>query len=294
MKKLLVQILSLILLILILAGIIWLVIYIDRAAHYTRIKAEFTELEPFPSNMPVFFKGFRIGKITKIAPKDDYTATQMSITLFPRDLNFPKNVYVRVKSYKDDYDYVEVELPELASEKLLKSGDIIEGKSNVTFESLIKKHAESGSLDLIIEGLGEITDSVNKAVQQADGLLADVRATLKSNQNYITLTTKNLSETTGSLYKTSLKIDGSVDQKTLDNTMKNLEQTTQNMQQITKNIDCATRNLTDTMNQVNEISENINGITNGVNCTMKKRFGGFRLIFGKAEQCCDKCKKCTK
>ncbi len=291
MKKLLVQILSFIILILILAGVVWLLIYIDKAAHYTRIKAEFTELEPFPAHMPVFFKGFRIGKITKIEPKDDYTATQMSITLFPRDLNFPKNVYVRVKSYKDDYDYVEIELPELASEQLLKSGDIIKGKSNVTFESLIRKHAESGSLDLIIEGLGEITDSVNKAVQQADGLLADVRATLKSNQNYITLTTKNLSETTGSLYKTSLKIDGSVDQKTLDNTMKNLEQTTQNMQQITRNIDCATRNLTDTMNQVNEISENINGITNGVNCTMKKRFGGFRLIFGKPDRCCDKCKR---
>lgn len=291
MKKLLVQILSFIILILILAGVVWLLIYIDKAAHYTRIKAEFTELEPFPAHMPVFFKGFRIGKITKIEPKDDYTATQMSITLFPRDLNFPKNVYVRVKSYKDDYDYVEIELPELASEQLLKSGDIIKGKSNVTFESLIRKHAESGSLDLIIEGLGEITDSVNKAVQQADGLLADVRATLKSNQNYITLTTKNLSETTGSLYKTSLKIDGSVDQKTLDNTMKNLEQTTQNMQQITKNIDCATRNLTDTMNQVNEIFENINGITNGVNCTMKKRFGGFRLIFGKPDRCCDKCKR---
>ena len=288
MKKLLVQVLSFIGLILILAGIVWLVIYIDKAAHYTRIKAEFTELEPFPAHMPVFFKGFRIGKITKIVPKDDYTATQMSITLFPRDLNFPKNVYVRVKSYKDDYDYVEIELPELASEQLLKSGDIIEGKSNVTFESLIKKHAESGSLDLIIEGLGEITDSVNKAVQQADGLLADIRATLNSNQNYITLTAKNLSETTSSLYKTSLKIDGSVDQKTLDNTMKNLEQTTQNMQQIMRNIDCATRNLTDTMNHVNEISENINGITNGVNCTMKKRFGGFRLIFGKPDQCCNK------
>lgn len=292
MKKLLVQILSFIILILILAGIVWLLIYIDKSAHYTRIKAEFTELEPFPAHMPVFFKGFRIGKITKIEPKDDYTATQMSITLFPRDLNFPKNVYVRVKSYKDDYDYVEIELPELASEQLLKSGDIIKGKSNITFESLLKKHAESGSLDLIIESLGEITESINKTVLQADGLLADVRKTLKANQNYITLTTKNLSEATGSLYKTTVKIDGSVDKKTLNTTMKNLEQTTQNIQQITKNIDCATRNLTDTMNQVNEISENINGITNSVNCTMKKRFGGFRLIFGKPDQCCTKCKKC--
>lgn len=288
MKKIFIQLLSFIGLILTLSGIVLFAIFIDKTAHYTRIKAEFTELEPFPSNMPVFFKGFRIGKITKIEPKDDYTATQMSITLFPRDLNFPKNVYARVKSYKDDYDYVEIELPELASEKLLKNGDIIEGKSNVSFESLIKKHAESGSLDLIIEGLGEITDSVNKAVQQAGGLLSDVRTTLKSNQNYITLTAKNLSETTGSLYKTSLKIDGSVNQKTLDNTMKNLEKTTENIEQITRNIDCATRNLTDTMNQVNEISENINGITNGVNCTMKKRFGGFRLIFGKPDQCCNK------
>lgn len=291
MKKLLVQIISFLALIALICAILWLGIYLDKAAHYTRIKAEFTELEPFAANMPVFFKGFKIGKVTDIQPKDDYTATQMSITLFPRDLNFPKNIYARVKSYKDDFDYVEIELPELASETLLKDGDLIKGKSSVTFESLIQKQAESGSIDLIIETLGDVMVSINNAVQQADGLLSDARKTLKSNQNYITLTTKNLSEATGSLYKTTVKIDGSVNQQTLDNTMKNLEQTTKNMQQITRNIDCATRNLTDTMNQVNEISENINGITNGVNCTMKKRFGGFRLIFGKADQCCTKCRK---
>ena len=290
MKNLLIQLLSFIGLLILICAVLWLGIYLDKAAHYTRIKAEFVELEPFPVDMPVFFKGFKIGKITKITPNEDFTATEMYITLYPRNLNFPKNIYAQVKSYKDDWDYVEIELPELATEQLLKSGDMIKGKSNVTFESLVRKHAENGSFDVIIDTLGEVMVSVNSAVQQADGLLSDVRKTIQSNQNYISLTTRNLSEATGNLSKTTVKIDGSVNQQTLDNTMKNLEETTKNMQQITRNIDCATRNLSDTMNEVNEISENINGITNGVNCTMKKRFGGFRLIFGKAEQCCKKCR----
>ena len=290
MKNLLIQLLSFIGLLILICAVLWLGIYLDKAAHYTRIKAEFVELEPFPVDMPVFFKGFKIGKITKITPNEDFTATEMYITLYPRNLNFPKNIYAQVKSYKDDWDYVEIELPELATEQLLKSGDMIKGKSNVTFESPVRKHAENGSFDVIIDTLGEVMVSVNSAVQQADGLLSDVRKTIQSNQNYISLTTRNLSEATGNLSKTTVKIDGSVNQQTLDNTMKNLEETTKNMQQITRNIDCATRNLSDTMNEVNEISENINGITNGVNCTMKKRFGGFRLIFGKAEQCCKKCR----
>lgn len=290
MKKIVAQILSFILLILILLGIFFTIKHIAAVAKQTHIKAEFTELAPFSSNMPVYFKGFKIGKVTKIEPKDDFTATQMSVTLFPEKIKFPKNITLQVKSYNKNRTYAEIQLPELASEKVLKDGDIIKGKTNMSFESIIQKQAESGSFDLIIGTLGEIMVNVNNTVKEAEGLLKDVRVTFKNNENYITLSTRRLSEATSNLSKTSVTLSSTVDQKTLDRTMKNIEETSNNMKNITRNIDCATRNLTETMEHVNGVSENVEGITNSVNCTMKNRFGGFRLIFGKPDQNC-KCKK---
>lgn len=292
MKKIVIHILSFIILLFIIAGTIFFIKYLIRVSHYTHIKAEFTELTPFSSNMPVYFKGFKIGKVTKIEPKDDFTATQMSITLFPENVTFPKNIYVRVKDYKDNLMYAEIELPELASEKSLKDGDIVKGKTNISFESIVQQNAENGSIDLIIATLGEIMVNVNNTVKEAQGLLKDVRVTFKNNENYISVATRNLSEATGNLSRTSVKISSTIDQKTLDRTMKNLEETSANVKNITRNIDCATRNLSDTMEHVNGISENVDGITNSVNCTMKNRFGVFRLIFGKADQHC-KCRKRT-
>lgn len=291
MKKILIQIISFLALLAIICGIIWLGLYLNKVAHYTRIKAEFTELEPFERNMPVFFKGFQIGKVTDIEPNDDYSATQITITLFPKKLNFPKNIYVQVKSNKGEYDYVEIELPELASEKILQNGDVIKGKSSISFEKLMQMHAENGNIDVIIENLGDVLNSVNSTVQEAGNVLIEVKKILKANEKNIAATTKNLSQTTQNLSNTTSKIDNSIDQQSLNNTMDNIEQATNNIQQITKNIDSATQNLTDTMNQVNQITKNINGITNSVNCTMKKRFGGFRLIFGKADQSCSNCSK---
>ncbi len=291
MKKLLIQIISFLTLLALICGIIWLGIYIDKVAHYTRIKAEFTELEPFEKNMAVFFKGFQIGKVTEIEPNEDFTSTQMSIILYPRNLKFPKNVYIQVKRHKDDYDYAEIELPELASEQALRNGDIIKGKASVSFEKLMQMHAENGNIDIIIESIGDVLNSINSTVQEAGNVLSTTRNILKSNEKYITAATKNLSITTKSLSDTTSKMDNSINQQTLEDTINNLEKTTANIQQITKSIDCATRNFTDTMNQVNQITKNVNGITNSMNCTMKKRFGGFRLIFGKADQSCSKCTK---
>ena len=50
------------------------------------------------------------------------------------------------------------------STTMLKDGDIIKGKSSANWESLFRKHAESGSLDIVMDNLGEITESVNKTI----------------------------------------------------------------------------------------------------------------------------------
>ena len=191
----------------------------------------------------------------------------MSITLYPEDVKFPKNIYIQMKRHSDDFTYAEVMLPADPEVKFLANGDIIEGKTNLSFDSILEKHAQSGSLDAIILSLGDVMANVNNTVLEAEGLLKDVRRTVKNSEKHITTTTKNISEATGNFSKTTFHINNSVDQGTLDRTMENIEN-------ITQNIDCATRTLPETM-------ENVEGITGNVNSTMKKRFGGLRLLFGK-------------
>ena len=290
MKNLLINILLLLIIITFATGFTWLGIYLYNAAHYTRIQAEFSELEPFAKHMPVYFKGFRIGKVTKVVPTDNFTSTRMHIVLFPKKIVFPKNMKAQVRNFEDDFDYVELVIPEIASETLLKSGDVIKGNTSANWKNLYQKHAESGSFDMIIDNAAEITKSLNNTIIEAQGLLKDLRHTVQVNQNNIQNATGYFSNVSRSLYDTTIKLNNSVDQRTLDSTMNNLEKSSENLKQLTRSLDCATRNLTDTMDNINGITKNVEEITNGVNCTMKKRFGGFRLIFGKSEQCCKRCK----
>lgn len=267
-------------------GFLFLIKYIIQSAKQTHIKAEFVELTPFSKKMPVYFKGFKIGKVTKIEPKDDFTSSYMYITFFPKKLNLPENILIQLRSYKKNLTYAEVILPETPSVKKLKTGSIVQGKTNSNLNSIIEKQLENGSFDAIFLNIGEITTHASGAMKELNDLLRDLRVIFKNNESYISVSTRNISQATSHLSKTSVNISSSIDQKTLDKTMKNLEVVTGNLKNITKNVDCATRNLSETMENVNGISENVNGITNSINCTLKSRFGGLRLIFGKTDQNC--------
>jgi len=288
--KIILYVLSVFILIVTFLGSIFLIRYIIKSAKQTHIKAEFTELAPFQKKMPVYFKGFKIGKVTKIVPKDDFTTTLMYVTLFPENVSLPQNVTLQVRSYKKNLTYAEIIIPEKPSIKKLRTGNTIVGKTNMSLNTILERQAENGSFDLIIANVADITANANSTFRELEGLLKDIRTTFRNNESYISISTRNLSQATSHLTRTSLNISSTIDQKSLDRTMKNLEETSKNVKNITRNVDCATRNLSSTMEHVNEITENVNGITNSINCTMKSRFGGLRLFFGKSDQHC-KCKK---
>lgn len=288
--KVILHAISILFLIFCVFALFFLVKHIVHVTKQTHIKAEFTELTPFSRKMPVYFKGFKIGKITKIIPKDDFTTTLMDVTLFPEQMSFPENIYLQVRSYKRNLTYAEIMLPDEPSVKKLKDGTIIQGKTNMSFESILERQSENGSFDLIITTAGEMIVNANKAIQELNGLLSDIRTTFKNNESYISVTTRNISTATSHLNRTTFNISSTVDQKSLDKTMKNVEETSKNLKNITRSVDCATRNLTETMEHINQITANVSGITESIDCTMKDRFGGFRLFFGKPSKKC-KCNK---
>lgn len=41
----------------------------------TYVTAEFKNLRPFHDRAPIYYNGFKIGKVVKVRPNDDYTST---------------------------------------------------------------------------------------------------------------------------------------------------------------------------------------------------------------------------
>lgn len=262
--------------------------YLYRYMSYTRVIAEFDDAEPLPPKMSVFYKGFNIGKVTKVQPHDDYTKTEVHLLFFPADLQLPKNVSARVKNYRKKFDYIDIVYPQLPSETMLKNGDRIKGKTSASVEAFINEQAENGTLDIIVDNVSAFIETLNNTTQNVGELFKTLNNTVKENQRNINQTTRNLELTTRNLRLTTLKINKSVKQDMTEESLQNLNETTKNIKEITKSIECATGNLTQTMNQVNSITNNVDDITCTVAKTLKARMGGMRLLFGKPEACCKK------
>ena len=210
--------------------------YFYRYLSYTRIVAEFDDAEPLPPRLSVFYKGFNIGKVTKVKPVDDYTKTEVHILFFPADLQLPKNVTARVKNYRKKFDYIDIDYPQLPSEKMLKNGDRIKGKTSASIESFMNEQSENGTLDLIVDNVSAFIETLNNTTKNAGDLLNTLNSTVKENQRNINRTTGNLEMTTRNLRLTTLKLNRSIKQDMTDESIENLNQTTRNIKEITKSI----------------------------------------------------------
>ena len=61
------------------------------------VTAQFNELEPFPNHLPVYYKGFRMGRTVKVYPGPDYTTTRVDMRLKSKNLKLPENTTVILK-----------------------------------------------------------------------------------------------------------------------------------------------------------------------------------------------------
>lgn len=66
----------------------------------------------------------------------------------------------------------------------------------------------------------------------------------------------------------------------MDATAQNVQSVSQNTKQMTKELNNTIPQINCSIQKINEILHNIDEMTAGMNCTMKKPFGGIRMIFG--------------
>lgn len=254
----------------------------------TKITIHFKDLEPLKHHLPVYYNGFKLGHTTKVYPSKDYKSTMVDIRIVTKNLKLPANTTATLRR-KDKKDYIELEYPNAPYIAHLRHKDIIEGNLGINFEHYLQDQAENGGLDEIkanvnqtIKSAGQTFDALTQMIEVTTDILKDAQPLIQDSVNNVNITSKNLADS-------SYEIKTSLEKGYLDKSLYNLQQTSNNLVLTTKNttgfteglnkessilINCLLKNL-------NIVICNINQIVTGIGNTLKKRFGGIRLIFGK-------------
>lgn len=263
-------------------------VFAYRYFNITHITAVFDELEPFPKNLNVYYKGFKLGRTCKVYPSKDFTTTHVEMILNANNLNLPENITAKVRS-KYKKDYVELEYPKNPSKNLLKNNSVIEGKKCINISNYIDSEAEDGGLDEIKENLNDTVVAAGETLNALTGLIGTANDTLKEVQPSLRATGQNLATMSKDLSEVTGELSRSTKPHRLSNTFANIEQTTKNLEEASQNlvgitqhantetltlIDCVVKNT-------NCLITNLNDIVKGLKLTLSKNFAGMRIIFGK-------------
>lgn len=277
--------------ILIITGL-WYGIYRINNLHVTAV---FDELEPFPHNINVYYKGFRLGRSTKVYPSKDFTQTYVDMNLHMDDFSLPDNITAKVKT-KNKRDYIELIYPDAPSITYLKNNSRIKGVKGVNITSFIQDQADAGNFDDLADNLSETVEDAGETMKAltdlfhtANDILTDLRPLIKESGENLAVTTRNLTVASDNIANISIGLNRSAKPQILDNTFsnielitRNLELTTSNTALLTKRVDSETTALLNCLiKNVNTVILNINDIIKGFKSTLSKRFAGMRLIFGK-------------
>lgn len=263
----------------------------------TYVTAEFSNLRPFHSYAPIYYNGFKIGRVVKVKPNKTYTSTIVTMELHPRNIKLPINISANLKKEKNKwgrkFDYIDIVYPEAPSIFYLKDGDRISGKTTVDIESFFANQ-DPETLEQIKADMAESAKNLNGTLQMIGELFSTLNDMAVGVSPNMVKASKDFSETTGNIIKVSQTANNIADnindvsgnmnealsEKRMTSTVENVQLTTNNINRFTQEVNNTIPQMNCSLQQINGILYNINEMTAGMNCTMKKPFGGMRMIFG--------------
>lgn len=274
--------------------VVFLLLFIG-AAYYnyrtnTYVTAEFKNLRPFHDRAPIYYNGFKIGKVVKVRPNADYTSTILTLELHPDKLRLPINIVANLKKERnkrnDKFDYIDIIYPDAPSIFFIKDGDRIAGKTTVELDTYLSNQ-DLESLDAIKEDFAQTVKNLNVTVQALGDLFTTLNSMAEDVKPNVVSSSENLNKASAEVVKISGNINsvtGNVNQafdgKSMDATAVNIQATSKNVKVLSSELNRTLPQIQCSINEVNRILCNIDEMTEGLNCTMKKPFGGFRLLFG--------------
>lgn len=256
----------------------------------TYVTAEFKNLRPFHERAPIYYNGFKIGRVVNIRPNKNYTATIVTMELHPHDLKLPINVSANLRKERNKwnrkFDYIDIIYPKDPSIFYLKNGDRVFGKTTVEFESYFANmdpeslEAMKGdaaeavkNLNITIQALGELFGTLNTMAEDVSPNVVKVSSDMSKSASNIVKVSENVRDLSGNM-------DSALSGEMMDTTAKNAQLITRNVKIMTNEFNKTIPQIGCTINEMNRILCNIDEMTAGLNNTMEKPFGGLRLIFG--------------
>lgn len=284
----------------------WLLIFIlvliviANYLNHTYIKAEFNKMDPIPSKMGVYYKGYKLGSTSRLRISKDFKKTYLYITLNQRGLHLPKNIRVKIKKYDNETKYVDIIYPIRPMIRYIRTGDTIKGDTGFIFSGI--SDINQAHIDDLSEKGGDLLSSAKKTTDSLTEMFDLVTDILGENrENILNSTTslkngmKNLEQTTQNMKAMSNKINDGITKQNIQNSTKNIEQMTSNFANSSKDFISITGNFNKTSSDfsvlVPKLSTlidvvqmsicNVNDIILGLKKTLQQKWGGARIIFGK-------------
>lgn len=268
--------------------------------NHTYIKAEFNKMDPIPSKMGVYYKGYKLGSTSRLRISKDFKKTYLYITLNQRGLHLPKNISVKIKKYDNETQYVDIIYPSRPMIKYIRTGDTIKGDTGFIFSGI--SDINQAHIDDLSEKGGDLLSSAKKTADSLTEMFDLVTDILSENrENILNSTTslkngmKNLEQTTQNMKTMSAKVNDGITKQNIQNSTKNIEQMTSNFANSSKDFISISGNFNKTSSDfsvlVPKLSTlidvvqmsicNVNDIILGLKKTLQQRWGGARIIFGK-------------
>lgn len=284
----------------------WLLIFIlvliviANYLNHTYIKAEFNKMDPIPSKMGVYYKGYKLGSTSRLRISKDFKKTYLYITLNQRGLHLPKNIRVKIKKYDNETKYVDIIYPKRPMIRYIRTGDTIKGDTGFIFSGI--SDINQAHIDDLSEKGGDLlssakktTDSLTEMFELVTDILGENRENILNSTTSLKNGMKNLEQTTQNMKTMSNKINDGITKQNIQNSTKNIEQMTSNFANSSKDFISITGNFNKTSSDfsvlVPKLSTlidvvqmsicNVNDIILGLKKTLQQKWGGARIIFGK-------------
>ncbi len=276
------------LLLLILTILLFLVlIYLFKIAISTHLHVKFPELRPFHLNVPVYYKGIKVGKVLARNHTKDYRHTLVTLVIYPRGLKLPEGTTAYLKKHKlynyIKQDYIDLEFPKEMTGKYLSNNSTIMGRATID----INEYGANQNLDEIEEikdNLAKSSENLNYALGGLSDLFGTINEIMEQNRVNLYKTTTNFSNATNNFSSVAEKFDNSIDGEKLNSTFGHIEGATGNLNSASRIIDENICEIEATINNLQEITNDACAITKGARRTLSKPFGGLRLFFGRPIQ----------
>lgn len=286
--------------------LLWIILILSACAivttyfSHTYIRAEFNKMDPMPPRMGVYYKGYKLGTTRKLKISKDFKTTYLYITLNQRGLHLPKNITARIKNYDEDTKYVDIVYPASPMLKYIRTGDTIKGESGFTFSGVsdinqahLDNLSEKG--ESLLSSATKTTDALTELFDLITEILTENRSNIHASTTSLKNSMANLETTTLNLKDLSQKTNDEITRQTIRNSAANIEATTSNFANSSKDFISISGNFNKTssdfsvlvpklsvlIDAVQLVVCNVNDIVVGLKKTLRQKFGGARIIFGR-------------